>query len=188
MDPSEDEIMGGVGFGAEPSLDIRSLLSYNQYQPLRQEPAGRNYRPDQFPSQNIGYPAWDADDPMRGIMYENSKLNFSTPEQRFVSTRPNPQPLTQDPNAIDYVTRELPPKAVNNDFGIGNWVLNTKERMTSSSVPQMVADISHSTIMMVLIFILFIVIAYLQNQQIGRLQSMVERLSLAGSSARTATV
>lgn len=206
---TDGEIMGDIGYGndlfaTDTSLDIRALLandsrvesSFMNYQPIRQEPAGRNYRPDQFGTSDIGYPRWDPNDPINGNIYESGKLrsgNSSPVENSFQTAMQSQrwdQDISNDPNSMSantYDTSRHNYYPNDNDTGLGSrfdmsklFAGGKKENMTSPSLLSLwdnsIADVSNTTVLIILMFILFIIVAYMQNAQIQRLQNMVERI------------
>jgi hypothetical protein len=216
MSLTDSEISGGIGYGndqfgndIEPT-DMRALLfgppspsihEYGSaplvrdgYQPLRQEPAGRSFRPDQLmssvnPRTFYHYPAWDPDDPVSGIKFEpGTRYPTQTfpPENalqtamqasgswRDISRDISPQvDPTAAYNSYNAISKESKDGMRNNDFGIGELLMSRGIKEAMISARDTVLG-NNTMILFVLLFILFIVVAYLQQQNIQRLQGIVE--------------
>lgn len=164
------------------------------YNPINQEPMGRSYRSDQVGSSEYkinyyadGYPKWNPNDPIAGIKYENNinhsnalavENYFQTEQQQFGQNEDiniikskraalnsyNNSSLDNNQNVIMKNNMNM-----RNDMDIANLLekafLGGKEHFNSSG--------NTFSMFFILLFIVFIVIAYIQNSQIQHLQKLL---------------
>ena len=148
---------------------------YNPYLPIKQEPMGRNYTPDQFgSSQPLGlatqnwynYPDWNSNNSQDSITNANSLAvedYFQRDTTRYgdqVSIN-NFTPMSTRLNAYDALSTSL--------GGI-------KEKMSDSIQDAIVIANSNYNILIILLFIVFIIVSYLQHRQILKLQKIIGRV------------
>jgi hypothetical protein len=141
----------------------------NPYQPINQSPMGRSYRPDQFSYSkpainNYEYPEWNPDDPFSGIKFEHDNIAgsnslaiedyFQTETSKFGESKSINKTMPQDgrQNAYDLIT-------------LGKIKEHFADIATTAG--------NNSNILIILMFIVFIVVAYLQHRQIVRLQKII---------------
>lgn len=199
MSLSENEIMGGISYGNDaqaPEIDLRAMLS--AYNPIQQEPMGRSYRPE-IGRSYYEYPAWDASNPVSGIAWEPRtpypvtafppENAFQTAMQSQGSFRDITKTVGQEAGAnsnladtIDLMSRSkqterssvVRDRNLQNDFGIGD-LFSAKTRESMAGFRDSVLG-NNSIVLIILMFILFIIVAYLQHQNIQRLQDMIEKI------------
>jgi hypothetical protein len=145
------------------------------YEPIEQEPMGRSYRPDSVgysgkKTNPYEYPAWNPDAPITGIAYERDSIAgsnslavedyFQTETARFGDSRSINESMPKDGrlNAYDLFSASI--------SGI-------KEKMTDTINDSLNAAQVNYNILIVLLFIVFIVVAYLQHRQIVKLQKII---------------
>lgn len=145
------------------------------YIPPNQEPMGRSYRPDQFgfsgtKTDYYNYPSWNPDAPITGIAYERDSIAgsnslavedyFQTETARFGDNRSvnSEMPRSGQLNAYDLLTASM--------TGI-------KEKMTDTINDSLSTAVNNYNILIILLFVVFIVVAYLQHRQIVKLQKII---------------
>lgn len=171
---------------ADPSYPLNEKYT-EPYYPLQQEPAGRSYSSmDNHTFYN--YPAWNPDDLVSGISYEprtryptqtfppenalQTAMQFSGAQEDITRTIDTPDSINSY-HADTFKRLGVVRKSMSdNDFGSGEALTRGIKEGFVGLRDSIVGN--NSTIVFILIFILFIVIA-LQHQTIQRLHGMVEK-------------
>lgn len=167
----------------QPFAANGTVMTREPYHPIEQEPMGYNYRPDsvQYSEKSKNYyqyPKWNPNNPITGIEYEKNRITngnalavenaFQTETARYGGRLDINRTAGIDQAYNSYDGRTSLIMDIKNT--ITNAIGGAKEKMTDLAD----VDIGNTNIILIfMLFIVFVLIAYLQNNQINRLQNML---------------
>ena len=151
-----------------------------QYQPIQQEPMGRNYRPDQFKSSEYSYdyykyPAFNENDTIYGIDFDRSYARsnalavesaFQTENARYGGQIDINRFADKKNNSDDITSRARAPATIGSSI----------ENFVGSTVDFCKDNNNITIVLIVMMFLIFVIVSYLQSCHITQLQKMLKRV------------